>query len=662
MDFFASQERAEKQTRLMLVLFLLAVVCIVVAINLVGGLVYLFANFSHADSVAQGLYSVPHNAYWITTAVVLGVIAYGSISRMAALSGGGAAVAEMIGARRVTADGGDLAERRLTNIVEEMAIAAGIPMPMLYVMDDQPGINAFAAGYSSSEAAITVTKGALDRLNRDELQGVIAHEFSHILNGDMRLNIRLMGVIAGIVTIGAIGSFLMRMGGWGDDGGSRRRGDLRLFALGLAIWLIGCIGVFFGTLIKAAVSRQREFLADASAVQFTRNPEGIGSALYRIVQHGSDVVQRYAEELSHMYFSAAMDNFFATHPPLKERIERILGPGAAYMLKRRFTETPVEEEAKPESPVIDALQSSITAAINADGTVEFDNSVSAFGAAATPDPGGPHAVQTTPALLMSSVGQLSAGHVEYARQFIASLPPEVRRAVNTAAGARAALFALVLGEGEGEMRKGQLVLISQRENEMMAAAVERQADLLKPLGIRARMPVFNLAIGALRNLQAAERDATIALMEQLINVDGKVTLGEFVLLALCRSHLKAAGGAGTIKYRTVQGAAKSVTTILSLLLRSGQSTVDNYAQIVATIGLTAAEAVPENGITFHAVEAALGELKLLAPQGKASFIKACLDIVIADGKITITEGELMRAICSTLDVPLPPLIEGQAVA
>jgi len=660
MDFFASQERAEKQTRLMLVLFLLAVVCIVVAINFVGGLIYLFANFSHADSVAQGLSTVPHKAYWITTSVVLGVIAYGSITRMSSLAGGGAAVAEMLGARRLEPNGSNLAERRLSNVVEEMAIAAGIPMPMVYVMDDQRSINAFAAGYSSSQAAITVTKGALDRLNRDELQGVVAHEFSHILNGDMRLNIRLMGVIAGIMAIGTIGSFLMRMS-WGNDNETpRRRADFQSFALGLALWLIGSIGVFFGTLIKAAVSRQREFLADASAVQFTRNPEGIGGALYRIGQHGSDVVQRYAEEVSHMYFSAGMDSFFATHPPIKERVDRILGPAAAYTLKRRIAETSVEEDATSESPVIEALQGSMSAAINADGSVEFDNSVSAVGAAATSDHSGSNAVQTTPAAMMSSVGQLSAGHVEYARQFIESLPTQVRRAVNTAAGAKAVLFALVLGEGA--IRKSQLALVDQCENTMMSAAVGQQADLLKPLGIRARMPVFDLAMRSLRNMQAAERDATIALLEQLINADGKVTLGEFVLLALCRSHLRTTSGAGAIKYRTLQEAGRHATTILSMLLRSGQSTVENYAQVVATLALNATDAVPLTGITFHAVEAALGELKLLAPQAKASFIEACLQVVIADGRITITEGELMRAICSTLDVPLPPLIEGQAVA
>ena len=197
---------------------------------------------------------------------------------------------------------------------------------------------------------------------------------------------------------------------------------------------------------------------------------------------------------------------------------------------------------------------------------------------------------------------------------------------------------------------------------MMSAAVEQQANLLKPLGIRARMPVFDLAVRSLRNLQAAERDATIALLEQLINADGKVTLGEFVLLALCRSHPKTTSGAGTIKYRAVQGAARHATTILSMLLRSGQSTVENYAQVVATLGLNPTDAVPLTGITFRGVEAALSELRLLAPQAKASFIEACLKIVIADGKITITEGELMRAICSTLDVPLPPLIEGQAAA
>src|SRR3990167_10736381 len=209
-----------------------------------------------------------------------------------------------------------------------MAIASGITVPEVFVMDEEKGINAFAAGYSPNEAAVTVTRGALEHLSRDELQGVIGHEFSHILNGDMRLNVRLLGVIAGIVLLGSVGRFLMDMGRGGSDG-DRRRGDFRIILMGLALWLIGWIGVFFGRVIKAAVSREREYLADAASVQFTRNPEGIGGALYKIGQTSGMISNRYAEELSHMYFGAsvgkAFSSLFDTHPPIEDRIKRVLG-------------------------------------------------------------------------------------------------------------------------------------------------------------------------------------------------------------------------------------------------------------------------------------------------------------------------------------------------
>lgn len=645
MDFFASQERAEKQTRLMLLLFGLAVICVVLSINFVGAIIYIVYAHVRAPTIGQAFYAVPHSAYWLTTAVVLGVIAFGTLHRMSTLSGGGAAVAEMVGARRVKPDGND-AERRLVNVVEEMAIASGIRLPLVYVMDDQSGINAFAAGYSVNEATVTVTRGTLDILSRDELQGVVAHEFSHILNGDMRLNLRLIGVIAGIVVIGGIGRALMRTRG--------SRNPLPFW--GFLIWLIGCVGVFFGMLIKAAISRQREFLADASAVQFTRNPEGIGGALYKISLKGSAVSQRYADELSHMYFSAGADDFFATHPPVEVRIERIMGPGAIYLLKDRIKAAAAGADAKQETPMVDTLTSPIPTDIGADGIVQFAD----YSRSPAVQPGLAAArafkLQTTSTAMMASVGTLSPAHVDYARQLIDQLPTEVRRAVNTAAGAKAALFSLVLGHDDVRVR--QLDLVTQKTNQLMAIETARLADLLQPLGIGMRMPVFDLSMASLRFLDTAERDEIAALIEMMISADSKVTLGEFALLTLCRSHLKsAASGLSRIKYQTIQGVSKEVAAILSLLLRPARVGPEVYAQIISSLALPSISPSPLSSITFQVVEAALGELKLLAPQGKAIFIKACLEIVIADGTITVTEGELMRAICAALEVPLPPIME-----
>ena len=258
MDFFEQQHRARRKTGWIVLAFLLAVAAIVLSINVVGGYIYLVATERPLHPVGRALAAVPRSAYVVTTLVVLGVIAWGTLARIYALASGGVAVAGMVGARLVKRDTADPGERRLLNVVEEMALASGIAVPQVFVMDGQSSINAFAAGYSPNDAAVVVTEGALKRLNRDEIQGVMGHEFSHVLNGDMRLNVRLLGVIAGIVLIGSAGGFLMRVGG----GGHGNRGDIRIFLVGLLLWLIGSVGMFAGRVIKAAVSGGVLSLAD----------------------------------------------------------------------------------------------------------------------------------------------------------------------------------------------------------------------------------------------------------------------------------------------------------------------------------------------------------------------------------------------------------------
>ena len=213
-----------------------------------------------------------------------------------------------------------------------MAIASGTPTPPVYMMQEEPGINAFAAGFTPSDAVVGVTRGCVGQLSRDELQGVIGHEFSHILNGDMRLNIRLMGVLFGILVVGLIGSILLRSSLYGSalqSRSSRGNSTQVLLIIGGVLMLVGFIGTLVGNLIKASVSRQREFLADASAVQFTRNPSGIAGALKKIggFEAGSEMMNPHAPESSHMFFgravSSGFNSLFATHPPLEERIARL---------------------------------------------------------------------------------------------------------------------------------------------------------------------------------------------------------------------------------------------------------------------------------------------------------------------------------------------------
>lgn len=326
MDFFEAQDVARRRTRLLVILFVAAVVLIILIIYIV---VHYLRGPRPGEVIDPVLLAV------VAGGVVL-LVGTGSGYRTLQLRRGGPAVAELLGGRRISPTTTDPAERRLVNVVEEMAIASHIPVPAIYVLDNEEGINAFAAGHSPTDAAVTVTHGTLQALTRDELQGVIAHEFSHIFNGDMRLNLRLMGLLFGILLLAVLGRILLYTGPRGAyRGGTNRRGGGggQIVLIGLALLLVGYIGVFFGRLIQAAISRQREYLADAAAVQFTRNPQGIAGALKKIGASleaggpGAQIANAHAEEANHLFFARGIGGLatrlFASHPPLVERIRRI---------------------------------------------------------------------------------------------------------------------------------------------------------------------------------------------------------------------------------------------------------------------------------------------------------------------------------------------------
>ncbi len=633
MDFFEQQHRARRRTWLMLLLFVLAVAAIVAVLNLVGVGIYIWIFDPPILYERNLLQAVPRHVYGWSTAVILGVIAWGTGRRLYQLSGGGVAVADMIGARHVKRDTGDPAERRLLNVVEEMALASGITVPLVFVMDDQHAINAFAAGYSPNEATVIVTRGALEQLNRDEVQGVVAHEFSHILNGDMRLNIHLVGVIAGIVLFGSLGAAMMT-GGRSEDGSenARARLDIRVFFIGLALWIIGSIGVFAGRLIKAVIARQREFLADASAVQFTRNPDGIGGALFKIARRGSTIAQRHAEELSHMCIGAPVNDYFEfalfhDHPPLDERIERLLGPGAKRLLGERMERAETAALSAQASPVVSEFVSPL------------------------------YAVRPTgPASLVESIGNPSSAHLDHARATLDAIPAEIRAAVGRDEGAQAALFALLLGEGE--LREAQLAMIGEGSGAEVAAQGARFADALKPLGARARLPVLALVTPTLKRLPGPERDALLERIKAVIEADRKITLGEFVLLTLCRTQIqKEPRRPPAVKYRSVDAVATEAAVVLSLLAHSGKGGMAAFDKGMAALGVPGGVLRSPPELNIAAVESALNELNLLAPLKKPLFIKACVATVMADDRLTLAEGELLRAICAALDSPLPPILE-----
>ncbi|HTL28953.1 MAG TPA: M48 family metallopeptidase, partial [Tepidisphaeraceae bacterium] len=344
MNFFEHQDRARRSTTRLVFLFIFAVLAIITALNLaayaIARGVGVHEGVRHLSSPTyervQPLWSNAGMYQWVTVGTLVTILS-GTLYKTVQLRKGGAAVAQMLGGTPLIPNSGTPADRQLQNIVEEMSIASGVPVPQVYVMRNEPGINAFAAGFGPQDAVISVTQGCIDQLNRDELQGVIAHEFSHILNGDMRLNLRLIGILHGILLIALIGYFVLRSMFSSSSSSSSRRSSSKdgdggpwiALIIGLALVAIGYIGVFFGRLIQAAVSRQREFLADASAVQFTRNPSGIANALKKIAaaSAGSQVDNAQALGTAHLFFASAFRvgfvNLLATHPPLVDRIKAI---------------------------------------------------------------------------------------------------------------------------------------------------------------------------------------------------------------------------------------------------------------------------------------------------------------------------------------------------
>lgn len=324
-NFFAAQDAARRRSRRLVALFLASVGGLIVAVYFAVVALLRFGG-------EMNTWWQPDTFFWVAglTALVVGA---SSLGKIMSLRAGGGVVARSVGGRLLDPTTRDQDERRLTNIVEEMSIAAGVPMPEIYVLDQEDGINAFAAGFSPQDAAVAVTRGCLKKLNRDELQGVIAHEFSHILNGDMRLNIQLIGLIFGLLVLSIIGQGLVRSAFYSHAGS--RRGNSKegggivvlVVALGIILLLAGWLGVLFGRLLQSAVSRQREFLADASAVQFTRNPQGLAGALRKIGATSSRVNNEHSQDVAHLFFASGLRSgwagLFATHPPLEERIRAI---------------------------------------------------------------------------------------------------------------------------------------------------------------------------------------------------------------------------------------------------------------------------------------------------------------------------------------------------
>jgi Zn-dependent protease with chaperone function/uncharacterized tellurite resistance protein B-like protein len=636
-DFFERQSTARRNTKWLIWAFSLSVIGILVTTFVVTTMAV-----GASEGGPQG-FSPGGNFPWQipggATVAALALIAGGSLFKIAQLAGGGTTVAERLGGRRVYPNSLEPNERRLLNVVEEMALASGVPVPPVFMMHGEEGINAFAAGFSPSDAVIGVTRGCVEQLSRDQLQGVIAHEFSHILNGDMRLNLRMIGILHGILLLGLVGRELLRIASY-SGGGSRKRNDAVLYLLlvGLVMMVLGFLGMFLGNLIKAAISRQREFLADASAVQFTRNPEGIAGALKRIgaAVFGSRLNNPRAAEASHMYFAEGIRGLFATHPPLAERIRR-LDP---------------QWDGKLPKPL---ARGAIAGLSGEEAAGLVGEEVALF------RPNVPVEVVRRAA---EQVGHPTEIHRRYAAELVAAMPQLVVNAAHDPYGARAVIFASLL-DVDPSIRAVQLDALRQLTQPDVYELTLKLIPAVDQLDVRAYLPLVDMTLPALRALSPTQYQQFTKCFIKLVQADNRLGLFEWTLHQILLRHLRPQFERvrpPQIVYYGLQQLGGPCSVLLSTLARASQCddkfAFENGARLLSEVPL---EFLSAEACRLSELQAALERLTQVVAKQRGRLVDAAAAAICADSEVRVEEAELLRGICDMLDCPMPPLLPGQRV-
>lgn len=648
MDFFEHQTRARRHTGWLMVLFFLSVLLTIAAVYGIVALIFL---------QDQNFYNL--QVLLLTTGVTIGLVLLGSLYKTFALQQGGEGVALLMGGRRIPADTTDQQERKLLNVVEEMAIASGTPVPPVFVMDGEQGINAFAAGFSTSDAVISVNRGTLNFLNRDELQGVIAHEFSHILNGDMRLNLRLIGWLHGLLMVFLTGRILfeimIRSGSSYQSRSSSRDdnkkgGDPRIafLLLGLGLMAIGSIGLFFGRLIKAAVSRQREFLADASAVQFTRNPDGIGGALKKIGGLTAGTLQSNpnAEECSHMFFRNGVKNWIgllATHPPLDERIRRI---------------NPHLLDQDASAPVVSPY----------DAEREENATASPLGAAALAGPiANTMGLVTAERGTASHIGMADDAAVESSQNLLSNVPPQIVDLARNPFSARAITLAFLMSQDD-DIQQQQFDLLQQYLGPNFAELLRKELRELVELPEEYRLPLIDLSLSALRQMSEGQYDAFRIAVQGVIEADGRLQVFEFVIQRMVLRHLDRVyrkRPLPRVEVTRIEQVAHELGTVLGALAYSGSNDETElqrqYNEAIRVFNNPRLSQIPlpTGRLGLSDLDRALSALSRCSPELKRQILEACRVEVETDGWIRIREAELFRAIADALDSPVNLMLPGK---
>ncbi|WP_420555111.1 M48 family metallopeptidase [Neptuniibacter marinus] len=643
MDFFIQQDKARRQTGWLVFLFILAVVSLIGLTNLLIGLVVW--SVTQEETMQRGLSVVSQtdtqtiaalfswHTFGLVSLAVAGAVGCAILYKWFQLSSGGKAVAESLGGIRIYPNSEDPDHLQVLNVVEEVALASGMPVPAVYLLEHEIGINAFAAGNGPADAVIGVTKGCIQQFKRDELQGVIAHEFSHILNGDMRLNLRLIALLHGIVFIGLVGELLLR-------GSRSRRSDSRVAILGVALLAIGWLGTFFGNLIRAAVSRQREFLADASAVQFTRNPDGIASALKLIggYSSGTEIHDSHRSEVSHLFFGQAiskLSNMMATHPPLVDRILKVDPDWDGNYLYRS---TATRERKQEEEKVTQA------------GKREAFSQAVITGAAV--------ASGIEPDTLFSGSADL-----DQIRREIDGIPALLHEQAHDPFGAIAVCY-LLITHIEPSVQEKQWQVIAQSGIKGIEPLMRQLYPAVEHLDISARLPLIELLLPALKCMSPEQYKRFKQTLLLLIRADAKTDLFEWCLYQLVRHYL--AGEFEPVKaskprYKEAKALSDEYQLVLSVLAHKGHEQEADaqraFNRGAGSAGLYNISLLSEDACELECFIRAVNVLSCAYPALKPRLITGIKKCIHQDGEVTALEKEIVSSIAVVMDAPIPLFIE-----
>lgn len=644
MNFFEHQDQARRNTTKLLLLFGLSIAAMIAAFYGVAIAILSVNALGPAPLWRPGI------LFWVASGT-LAFMVVGSATKLAQLSQGGHSLAKGLGGRELNPLTDDPDEQRLINVVSEMALASGTPIPAVYLLDDEPGINAFAAGFTADKAVIGVTRGCLDQLSRDELQGVIGHEFSHILNGDMGLNLKLIGVIHGLLLIYIAGRLVLRLSYY--DGSSRRSKDDKgagaVLAAALAMVVIGYLGVLCGRLIKSAVSREREFLADASAVQFTRNPEGLTGALRKIGQlaAGSTMVSPMAETASHLLFGEANGNlsflggWFATHPPLGERLRRLgqvpIPQGASHLSVGASTSA----SSAPSESLVMGLHGGTSTAVQP-----------GIAAIASPDPN----------QFVIAIGTTDARRLAQVRSLLRDLPPEVKAALQDPTAATEVVYALLV-RTKPALQTQQIEYLSNTYGPDCRQRVGQRYNQVRALKPGQDLLLLEALVPALQQLDPEAGQRFIQTAQTLSQPGGRLLLANFPLQLILRKRLSGPMGQTTAAITAMDDLWSDAMVVLALLARVGHNSPEDalYALKLGFSQLPGAKTQPSPHqlprVNSSEVITSLGRLELAVPKLKQAIVDACAHTVLADNDVTPAEMGLLRAVVITLDCPAPPFLK-----